>query len=305
MIVLDLEFNSGWYSVNMEEILQIGAVKIDYPGGPIKSAFNAYIRPSVHKRLSPIARLLPEVQSSMDSPLDFRQAFALFLDWVGDERVCAEWGRNDVRVLFKNACYWGLEAKLPDYCVDLQTAFGRTVDAKNGLPLSRAVEYCGIPDSFVFHDALNDAMYTALVTRYIDERTLKDCAFALTERDIHPVIPPKQPKKNQTRSGPFDSRKQALSSRSSRRVACPECGTVLCVNEWATQDGTVFYARCSCGGHKFIRRLRMMEAPDGRFWTYTDTISWSSDNVKLLSAAQNYARHTCAPDKSPRRRRRS
>ena len=49
----------------------------------------------------------------------------------------------------------------------------------------------------------------------------------------------------------------------------------------------------------------MMEAPDGRFWTYTDTISWSSDNVKLLSAAQNYARHTCAPDKPPRRRRRS
>ena len=175
---------------------------------------------------------------------------------------------------------------------------------RDSLPLATAVDYCGIPDTFVFHDALNDAMYTAVVSGYIGRRWVEESCFTPGGKDEKPVIATKLPKKNQTRSGPFDSRKQALSSRLSRRVTCPECGAVLCVNEWATQDGELFYARCSCHGHaRFIRRLRLLEAPDGRFWTYTDTLSYSTDNIRILNEAKNHARHTCSSDKPGRRRR--
>ena len=48
MIVLDLEWNRGYDRVALDEILQIGAVRIKAPGGPVLDPFNACIRPSIH-----------------------------------------------------------------------------------------------------------------------------------------------------------------------------------------------------------------------------------------------------------------
>ena len=45
MIVLDLEWNQPFGGRRMEEIIQIGAVRLARPGGPVVDAFNAHIRP--------------------------------------------------------------------------------------------------------------------------------------------------------------------------------------------------------------------------------------------------------------------
>lgn len=44
MIVLDLEWNQPFGGRRMEEIIQIGAVRLARPGGPVVDAFNTHIR---------------------------------------------------------------------------------------------------------------------------------------------------------------------------------------------------------------------------------------------------------------------
>lgn len=56
MIVLDLEWNQPFGGRGMEEIIQIGAVRLARPGGPVVDAFNAHIRPSIYRKLSPVAK---------------------------------------------------------------------------------------------------------------------------------------------------------------------------------------------------------------------------------------------------------
>ena len=64
MIVLDLEWSQP-YGGGMEEILQIGAVRLDHLGAPLSGRFNVYIKPAIQKKLSPIARKLPDGRLSM------------------------------------------------------------------------------------------------------------------------------------------------------------------------------------------------------------------------------------------------
>ena len=44
MIVFDLEWTQPFGQDSMEEIIQIGAVKINELGGPVTSSFTVYIR---------------------------------------------------------------------------------------------------------------------------------------------------------------------------------------------------------------------------------------------------------------------
>ena len=90
MIVLDLEWNRGYDKKPLDEVLQIGAVRMDGLGGPITDTFNAYIRPRVHKCLNHLAKELPELASILASKLTFPQAMEDFRRWCGGERVFAE-----------------------------------------------------------------------------------------------------------------------------------------------------------------------------------------------------------------------
>ena len=64
MIILDLEWNRGYDKKPIEEILHIGAVKIDHVGGPIVDTFNSYIKPVIHAKMDIGARCgLPRLAS--------------------------------------------------------------------------------------------------------------------------------------------------------------------------------------------------------------------------------------------------
>lgn len=91
MIVLDLEWNQPFGGRRMEEIIQIGAVRLARPGGPVVDAFNAHIRPSIYRKLSPVAKKLPESAQALTSELDFPTAYQAFLDWCGEDTLWAEW----------------------------------------------------------------------------------------------------------------------------------------------------------------------------------------------------------------------
>ena len=75
MIIFDLEWNHGYKPRLPDEILQIGAVKVDQLGGRIIDTFNAYIHPSVYKKLYHKAKELPDKDLYFASPLDFPSAY--------------------------------------------------------------------------------------------------------------------------------------------------------------------------------------------------------------------------------------
>ena len=170
---MDLEWNRSYDKKKLDEILQIGAVRTAHTGGPIRSTFNAFIKPRVHRRFDPGAKKLPDLQSAIDSETTFAEAWAAFTDWFGDDRVFAFWGPDDFGVIRQSCAYWGVEGFEPEKVYNYQRAFAHAYgEPTNMMALWRVVDYLGIPDIFDYHNALNDAMYTALVGAWLKPEDL-------------------------------------------------------------------------------------------------------------------------------------
>lgn len=173
MIVMDLEWNRSYDKKRLDEILQIGAVRVAERGGAILSAFNIFIKPRVHKRFDPGARKLPDLQCSIDCDVDFAAAWAAFTAWCGDEREFAFWGPDDFGVIKQNCAYWGVKPIEPERVYNFQRAFAHACGTPaTMMALWRVVDYLNIPDVFDYHNALYDAMYTALVGAWLREEDL-------------------------------------------------------------------------------------------------------------------------------------
>ena len=264
MIIFDLEWNRSYDQIPLEEILQIGAVRLETLGGPITDTFSIYIRPCVHKKLNRTAKALPELHRSLEPSVKFPAALKAFRAWCGGETVFAGWGGDDFDVLRQNCEYWKLPSPRPVEQVDLQMAFSMGVGTRQGIALHRAVEYCGIPDAFTFHNALNDAMYTALLTAWIRPEALSLLSYPKEVRRLAdtPAFPP-QPRR---RVGPFPTVKEALNGRAARRQVCPVCGEPVWVRRWYAADPSRYYADFRCPSHgSFLCRLTLSPAEDGQW----------------------------------------
>lgn len=264
MIILDLEWNRSYDKIQLEEILQIGAVRLDRLGGRILDTFCVFIRPCVHKKLNRTAKTLPELRSALESHTKFPAALRAFRDWCGDETVFADWGGDDFEVLRQNCAYWKLPAPKPVQLLDLQAAFSLRVGTNQGVALYRAVEYCGIPDVFTFHNALNDAMYTALVSAWIKPETLDLLALPKEVRRLAdgPEFPP-QPRRQ---VGPYPTPQAALNGRGVRRQVCPLCGEPVWVRRWYAASPDRYYADFRCRSHgSFLCRLTLSATENGQW----------------------------------------
>ncbi len=306
MIIFDLEWNSGLYErVRLDEILQIGAVRLDRLGGRVVDVFSAYIRPSVHKRYSPAAQDLPELPLCLASELDFPAAAAAFAQWSQGETQFAAWGGSDYPVLLQNLRYWHIDLPLPDAYTDLQSAFSAAVGAKGQLALYRAVEYCGIPDIFDYHAPLNDALYTALVSEFLRpkeldaavripaETLLRRRAEALARQAAFPL-------------GPFASRDVMLKARSCRLAVCPVCGRKDRVNCWYYVGDGPYYTKFSCPDHgPFLLELTAALDPKKRLRADSRVLPATGENRALLRAARQGTFFQLQGKPMSRKRRRS
>ncbi len=264
MIVLDLEWNRSYDNKALEEILQIGAVKIDRLGGPVVSQFNAYIKPRIHKRFDPGAKKLPDLRESLDSELTFAEAWAAFNEWRGGETCYAFWGRDDFDTLRKNCEYWSLACEEPAEVYNLQLAFAHAYGAgSTQMALWRVVDFLGIPDVFDYHNALYDALYTALITawlrledvEYKPER--KKRAKPQRLKDV-PFCDEAFPKQRGAKVGPYPSEERLLNARAVRLQKCPLCGSGMWVKAWYGKKQP-FFSLLRCKKHgKFICRLSVI-----------------------------------------------
>lgn len=264
MVILDLEWNRGYDKKPLDEILQIGAVRVDRPGGPIRDTFCAFIRPVVHKRFDIGAKYLPELQRSRDSDTTFPQAMERFRRWCGEETEFASWGPGDLDSLEQNCQYWDVPPLKAGRVRNIQTAFAYMLGAEGTqIALWRAAEYCGVPDTFTFHNALNDAVYTAAVAEWVTEEALDYTPLPRRGAKLTDLPFPHQPKR---RIGPSPDRAGLLDSPEARRPACPLCGRRLWVQRWWPSAEGRYYTTFRCPEHgRFLRRLTLSQREDGQW----------------------------------------
>lgn len=302
MIVFDLEWNSGLYDrIRLDEILQIGAVKVRQPGGPIVDAFNAYIRPQVHKRYSPAAAALPDLALSQAAQLDFPAALEAFLDWCGEDAVFGTWGSGDLTALRQNQTYWKLPDRLPKTYVDLQLAFGRALGCGDNLSLEWAAQYVGAPDIFDPHNALYDAVYTWMAGRLL---TAEELEGAVREPGVGGRMKSTLPRRANPWQGPFESLDRALNNRGCRRVVCPRCGAAQRVTQWHRGEDGCYYSRLPCiqCGRGYVLRLELTRDRKKRLWANATV---GRANGQRGAAYDLAAQTPPIPCKGQRRRRRS
>ncbi len=302
LIIFDLEWNSGLYDgIRLDEILQIGAVKCDRPGGQVEDVFCVYIRPKVHRRFSPAAGALPELEEAKRSRLDFPSAARAFFRWCGKGQTFATWGGNDFLALRENLEYWKLkELALPETFVDLQIAFDASVGAANSVSLERAVEYCRVPDVFDPHNALSDAIYTWAVCAHLGPEDIARAAREPAQRRARALLP----RRKTPWQGPFEGAKAMLNNRGCRRATCPVCGERVMVDQWfSLTGGGPYYARFICpqDGQR-LWKLETARDKKGMLWANGAAAAWSPQNKEAFQAAKAGAVFSC---RSKKRRGRS
>lgn len=315
MIIFDMEWNSGRYErVVLNEILQIGAVRLERLGGPAVDTFNIYIRPQVHKRWSPPAEELLALDECRNSPWDFPAAAQIFFRWCGEGARFAAWGTADFAVLLENLRYWHIDPPPLAPYYDLQEAFALTAGAKRQPALHHAVEYCRLPETLDYHNAQNDAFYTALVSGFVDEtvlpEVLRDPYQASKRRKKKTARLPDlkdkslgQPRWQGLRQGPFTERDRLLNNRGCRLAVCPVCGQKTRVGSWLPGEGGDYFAKFSCPGHgTYIARLVSAEDRDGRVWAAAQVLDLADKARAAYDKARKRPAFSCASGGAPRKK---
>lgn len=304
MVILDLEWNRGYDNTPLDEILQIGAVRVEYLGGPVVDTFNAYIRPAVHKKFDLGAKQLPDLQMSQESNLDFVTAVELFRTWCGDETEYAAWGNDDLTTLTQNCEYWKIQALPMTTIRNFQIALAYLVGTSEQIALWRAVEYLNIPDVFNFHNALNDAMYTAMIGQWLTPESLE-------YKPVHRIVKRKRKvtlklskcsfaKQPRQTIGPLVSVEKVLDSKNSRKPPCPICGRKGCINQWRfmpvldSNKPQEYFSVFSCPTHgRFLCRLMVTRLENGA-WRGRRTVPIiRPELIKAYTTASQGSVHNC------------
>ena len=190
-IVLDLEFNQSFPFKNGRkveptpecpfEIIQIGAVKLNDKFEQLDS-FNYMIRPQIYPRLHPFVEKITGIHAEMlaDKPT-FAEAYKAFLAFIGEEpAILCTWGGDDINSPYRNIYYYDLDAEaMTDQFLNVQPFAAEYLNHEAGkaIGLKNAVESLGIPEENDFHNALNDAVYTAKIFAITHPETIKPDTF--------------------------------------------------------------------------------------------------------------------------------
>jgi len=299
-IILDLEWNQpiSYQSKTYREIgdrlifemIQIGAVRLD-DGLNITDSISIPIAPTHYLRIHPRIRRMTGLDSeTLAGAPAFREALEQFTAWCGEDYVLLTWGCDDVSVLYQNITFFGCEdIPLPPLC-DIQPLFSKVHNLKDRAGLKAAMEMMQIePDeTMAFHNALNDAWYTALVFR-----TLPDPSAILAfEQKPKSLIHPHRARREKFSGNAYDSVRDALAGEEANHPVCPRCGRVLTLDgEYIRQSADRYIAVARCKNHgRILIRLRFRIDDDGKKIMTRTTAPATQANVAYVHTKQLQAR---------------
>ena len=201
-IVIDLEFNQNFdFKVGKKapsnprmplEVIQIGAVKVD-KNLDIIDKFGTTVAPRLYDRLNPfVAKVTGLTGSQLRKSPPFPAAYHGLLQFIGkgDVHLCF-WGNDDLRELFRNVLFYKQNPhRLPSSYINVQSlaSVHQDLPAKQQMALSTVVSQLEIEDDLPFHNAVNDAYYTAKVfQRIYNEENINIVPFDLEKLIINNI----------------------------------------------------------------------------------------------------------------------
>lgn len=188
-IVFDLEFNQLWDNEEVKsafhykcpfEIIQIGALILDEQLQVI-STFDRLVKPELYTQLHPYVEQITGITAEgLVSAVSFVEAYEEFSRLIDGDSVLCVWGMVDIKELIRNVRYHKLDTSIiPKEYINIQAYASRHLQCPKGTNagLRHAAELLGIPIKGSFHDALNDAFYTAEIFRHIYSRNIKPAIY--------------------------------------------------------------------------------------------------------------------------------
>lgn len=311
-IVLDLEWNQpisyhspAYKSVGgklLFELIQIGAVRVN-ERMEVEDSFSQLIQPQHYVKLHPrIARITHISQADLDGAPLFPQAIEAFAAWCGEDYVLLTWGPDDISVLNQNMTFFKSETALSKI-YDLQRLFGDVIgQSKDRMGLKAAMEQLEInPDeaAMPFHNAVNDAYYTALVLTKMPypARVLE---YPLTPRKLQHLD---KTKRESTAILRVRSMKDAMKSSAAMTPPCPVCGKRMEVAEgYVKQKENQYMALGDCPQHglAFVKLAFGKNDEGKRIMTRSSSLSEEQNkayvHTKHLQWAQKIAAQQAAEE---------
>ncbi len=176
-IVLDMEWNQP-FSKNKKiagntllkgEIIQIGAIKMN-DGFEMTGSFNESIKPVFYKTINRHVREITGLTTAELKNCDgFKEVFNRFSAFCGDNYCLITWGNDDMPMLRDNMDAHGLDASALPKCYNLQSIFNSQISHESRQwSLSSAMEKLEIEQMYQPHDALSDAVNTAIIASKLD-----------------------------------------------------------------------------------------------------------------------------------------
>ena len=260
-IIMDLEWNqpisytsAAYRNVGENlifEMIQIGAVKLN-DDLEVVDTFTQLIRPVHYVRLHPrIKRITHISQEDLEEAPLFTEALTRFADFCGQDYALITWGCDDVSVLEQNKRFFHCGIELSDI-YDMQRVYGEMIgNTKERQGLQAAMAHFEIdPDEEKpFHNALNDAWYTAMVLRRLPDPA-KVLQYPLKPKMLQHSARSREMKTELRLRGSIGA---VLSCSAAKQPPCPVCGKKLDVPEGYVRLGPDrFMALADCPQHGLV-----------------------------------------------------
>jgi len=156
-IILDLEATCDDKSQIQNEIIEIGAIKLNGHLEKIDE-FQSFIRPIVNPILTPFCKNLTTIeQSDVDSAADFPEVLSKFQKWIGEDYVLGSWGFYDKNQFEKDCIFWKLDTKWLKNHISIKHQYQTIKGDKKGLGVGRALKVEGFKFDGTPHRGIDDA----------------------------------------------------------------------------------------------------------------------------------------------------
>ncbi len=181
------------------EIIEIGAVKLDEKCRVV-DRFRSYVRPRYNTAVHwSVAKLTGITTKELKKADYIEDVMPRFVEWIGTNesvRLYA-WSNSDQAQVERECTFKNLwTPALRSICAhwtDFQRVFSRMVGYRNGMSLSRAVEYMGLSFDGEKHDALSDAENCARLMALMQDEEEFARRKALVPPEPVPVRKPRKP----------------------------------------------------------------------------------------------------------------
>ncbi len=303
-IVFDLEWNQCPYGKAREneklpfEIIEIGAVKLNEKK-EILDTFHQLVRPVIyrkmHFRTKEIVSLTIE---ELDNGKLFHDAAEDFLTWCGSAFRFCTWGTLDLTEFQRNLAYYYMEELLPGPVLyeDVQKLFALTYETRRDRrALSYAAEFLKLDESGEFHQALEDAIYTARILQKIPDDII------LANYSIDCFQNPKG-KEEEIRirydtyekfiSREFNTKEDVMEDREVTAVHCFLCHkNVKRKVKWFSDNGRNHFAVGYCEDHGYVKsKVRVRQAADGKYFAIKTTKMINEEEAEKIRNKQIFLR---------------